>query len=122
MLKVETAHYPNGSIATISTNYPGSTPDFTIFKDRIEVYKKILKKNEDKQEMEDEDPLSETYPRKRLLIADSAYTGASKYLRARTVDKKTIQRISSQKKKTSLYQKIGWSVRIFMEKCWIYLD
>jgi hypothetical protein len=85
-IKVETAHYPDGRIASISTHYPGSTHDFTIFKGRIEVYKKLLKKTSEEKNMNDEDPVCDIYPEEWLLIADSAYTGSSKYLRAKTVE------------------------------------
>lgn len=33
--KVETSHYPDGICATVSCHYPGSTHDFTIFKEMI---------------------------------------------------------------------------------------
>jgi len=40
-LKTETAHFPDGRVVAVSCHFPGSTHDFTIFKENIEVYKKF---------------------------------------------------------------------------------
>ncbi len=84
----------------MSEHYPAYTHDFTIFKSRIEMYKKLLKKTQDEKNMEDE-----KYPDQWLLIADSSYTGASKYLTAKTVEKRSQQKTSNQKKLNKLLSK-----------------
>lgn len=45
-LKIESAHYPNGLSAHVSSHHPDSTHDFAIFKDNVKQYKKLLTKTQ----------------------------------------------------------------------------
>lgn len=94
-LKMETSHYPDGICATVSSHYPGSTHDFTIFKDMKDKYKDMLKKNHVEKEKPDEMPLFDKYPGQWILIADSAYQSADKYLRAVVMKKRKSIRTSA---------------------------
>ncbi len=53
-LKVETAHWPDGTIATYSPHHPGSKHDFQIFKDRVDEYRKLLVKTEAEKNIPDD--------------------------------------------------------------------
>jgi hypothetical protein len=55
----------------------------------VGVYRRVLKKTEEENKIDDNDPLSDTYPDLWLLVADSAYNSASKYVRASVVEKRT---------------------------------
>ncbi len=88
-LKVETAHWPDGTITTYSPHHHGSKHDFQIFKDRVDEYRKLLVKTEAEKNIPDDGPLHDRFPNSWLLIADSAYAGAQHYLRAAVVQKRS---------------------------------
>jgi hypothetical protein len=94
-LKMETSHHPDGICETVSNYYPGSTHDFTIFKDMKDKYKDILKKNDVEKEKPDDMPLFDKYPNQWILIANSAYQSADKYLRGIVMKKRKSIRTSA---------------------------
>lgn len=77
-LKFEASVYPNGLASYVSPHYPGSTHDFEIFKQNVNVYKQLLTKTNRERGLIDNGPLAETYPSEWAILGDSAYTGAEK--------------------------------------------
>jgi len=65
-LKTETVHYPEGRCCFISKHYPGSTHDFTIFKEQANKYKTVLEKTRKEMRYVDDMPQSENFPNQWL--------------------------------------------------------
>lgn len=68
-VKREFGHLLNGVVCCVSSYYPGSKHDFSIFVERCSVYKEILKGDNGKE---------------YSILADKGYEGANKYLTAIT--------------------------------------
>jgi hypothetical protein len=82
---------------------PGNTHDFTIFKDNILIYEKILKKRTNEKDLEDDGALQEQYSNQWIMIEDSAYISGDGHVQFLYVKKCTQQ--ASQKR--SKYAKLS---------------
>jgi hypothetical protein len=88
-IKTESAHYPNGQVAFISSHHPGSVSDFTIFTQNASSYREMTRKPVTERNLSDHGnpELKRRYPDSWGIIADRGYQGADGVLRAYTPKK-----------------------------------
>ena len=89
-LKVECSVAYPGVAVDLSKHHPGSVSDFTIFSQRIEVHRKMLKKSNDEALRMEHGELSAEYPDYWALLADKGYQGGTSLIRLIQPKKKTV--------------------------------
>ena len=81
-LKVEASVVYPGVCIDVSPCSVGSTSDFTIFTQRLELHQSFLKKTENENLHEDHGEGSQNYPKMWAVLVDKGYQGAMSLLRA----------------------------------------
>ncbi|RHZ31929.1 hypothetical protein DYB26_015360 [Aphanomyces astaci] len=84
VLKVEASVLPNGLAINVTTAVPGSVADIAICESNVDFHQDKLKKNGEEDDMLDDGPMQELYPRSWALLADKGYQGLHRQLRAIT--------------------------------------
>jgi hypothetical protein len=80
--KTEVGHAPNGLAMFVSDVYAGSVHDFTIFKDKLGVYRAFLEKKADEATIPDDGEQQDEYPDSWALMVDKGYQGVCDLTRA----------------------------------------
>ncbi|KAF0705272.1 hypothetical protein AaE_014602 [Aphanomyces astaci] len=83
-LKVEASVLPNGLAINVTTAVPGSVADIAICESNLDFHQDKLKKIGEEDDMLDDGPMQEEYPRSWALLADKGYQGLHRQLRAIT--------------------------------------
>lgn len=76
-LKFESTHARNGRCMSYSPHFAGAKHDFSIFRSRLEVHKKLLAKSREERTLPDNAPLQDTFPNMWPQLADKAYVGGA---------------------------------------------
>ncbi|RHZ10360.1 hypothetical protein DYB37_013940 [Aphanomyces astaci] len=81
-LKVEASVLPNGLAINVTTAVPGSVADIAICESNLDFHPDKLKKIGEEDDMLDDGPMQEKYPRSLALLADKGYQGLHRQLRS----------------------------------------
>ncbi|RHY63020.1 hypothetical protein DYB30_006351 [Aphanomyces astaci] len=81
-LKVEASVLPNGLAINVTTAVPGSVADIAICESNLDFHQDKLKKIGEEDDMLDDGPMQEEYPRSWALLADKGYQGFYRQLRS----------------------------------------
>jgi hypothetical protein len=80
--KTEVGHAPNGLAMFVGDTHAGSVHDFTIFKEKVDVYRDFLHKRPDDHNMADDGEMHEEYPDSWVMMVDKGYQGIAEWVRA----------------------------------------